>query len=103
MSEPVSLERAEDRRSVVSLRSGTAVTISIAFLIQCAYMVFALGRQAEKLDRVGIDVTEIRRDQYTAKDAQRDLSDLRREDEKFAVRMRDLEQALDRIRPPRGP
>jgi hypothetical protein len=84
-------EVSQDRRSGVTLRKGTAVTVSVALLLQLAYVVFTGGRVVEKVDTMAADVLEIKRNQYTAKDAERDNGPIRRDVDRIDRRVGDLE------------
>lgn len=83
-----------ERRAGVTLRKGTAVTLSVALLLQLAYVVFTGGRVVEKVDTMATDVAEIKRNVYTAKDAERDLMPVRRDIDRIEPRVRDLEQRV---------
>lgn len=82
-------DNGEERR--ITLKASTTVSISLLFLAQCGYVIFMLGRQAERLETVALTVSKIEANQYTAKEAAHDLGELRREDEKINFRVRDLE------------
>lgn len=89
-------DEQSDRRNSITLRKGTAVTISVALLLQMAYVVFTGGRVVEKIDNVATDVGELKRNVYTVKDAERDIVPLRREIDRVEPRVRDLEQRVSR-------
>lgn len=84
-------EVGQDRRAGITLRKGTAVTVSVALLLQLAYVVFTGGRVVEKVDTMAADVLEIKRNQYTAKDAERDNGPIRRDVDRIDRRVGDLE------------
>lgn len=81
----------KNRRSGVTISPRIAVGVSLALVLQYSYGVYVVGRQSEKLDTVAVDVAEIKRAQYTQRDAERDLTPLRRADDQLHGRVRDLE------------
>lgn len=85
------MDGGEQKSNGFLVQKSTTVTVSLLLLAQCAYVVFQVGAASTKLDGVIVTVNEIKSAQYTVKDAQRDLAELRREDEKITLRLRDLE------------
>lgn len=83
--------KKEERSAGVTVTTNIAVAALFALVFQCGYVVYTIGRQSEKLDTVVTDVGEIKRAQYTQRDAERDLSTLRRADDQIHGRVRDLE------------
>lgn len=84
-----------ERRNGITIRNGVALTITGAFLLQIAVMVFQFGRLTERLDQTIVALTELK---GALRDTRTEVAELSRQNVQLSIRLQSIEQTMDRRR-----
>lgn len=81
-------EPMQDRRAGVTIRGGVMFTVSMAVIVQLAVIIFQVGKMANQVETMAVQMAELRTSQ---RDVQREVSELRAEYARLSIRIQALE------------